>query len=89
MERDVGRSPTAARVERGNGEGCRLREQPTPMQWIWRRVERKAVAGDVQVEVGLELKRSRAVTLDGGGTEKSTIQLHDQGNVSYPVRPSA
>lgn len=30
MERDVCRSPTAARVER-NGEGCRLREQPTPM----------------------------------------------------------
>jgi hypothetical protein len=33
MERDVRRSPTAASVER-NGEGCRLREQPTPMQWI-------------------------------------------------------
>jgi hypothetical protein len=41
MERDVRRSPTAARVER-NGEGCRLREQPTPMQWIWRRVERRS-----------------------------------------------
>ena len=35
---------------------------------------RKAVASDVQVEVGLRLKRSRAVTLDGSGTEKSTIR---------------
>lgn len=50
---------------------------------------RKAVASDVQVEVGLGLKRSRAVTLDGSsGTEKSTIRRCDQENVSYPVNLS-
>lgn len=39
----------------------------------------------MQVKVGLGLKRSRAVTLDGSGTEKSTIRLRDQENVSFPV----
>lgn len=31
------------------------------------------------------LKRSRAVTLDGSRTEKSTIRIRDQENVNYPV----
>lgn len=83
MERDVRRSPTAARVER-NGEGLQA-EGAANSNAVDLEKGRKAVASDVQVKVGLGLKRSRAVTLDGSGTEKSTIRLRDQGNVNYPV----
>jgi hypothetical protein len=86
VERDIRRPPTAGRIER-NGEGCRLKEQPTPMQWIWRRVERRSrVTCRSKWAQGLSGQgRSHWTAVGLKRARYGTSRLRDQENVSYPV----